>query len=124
MSREAVVIFLFSLEALLTRVSRAQSSAIPLFPTTTRLLLAPRAIELVSNFFLFLCGPWDTTVLFKYRLPYSLAQSFYIKSLTVYPASLKLILVYFVGPMGEKKEILQRIESFNGKMGRNPPKIA
>jgi hypothetical protein len=33
------------------------------------------------KFLLFLCGPWETTVLYKCRLPYSLAQSFYIKSL-------------------------------------------
>jgi hypothetical protein len=83
MSREALVIFLFGLEAFLTRVSRAQSSAIPLFPTITRLLLAPVAIEPVSNFFsLFMWALGNyRTVLFKCRLPNSLAQSFYIKSL-------------------------------------------
>jgi hypothetical protein len=68
-------------EALLTRVSRAQSSATPHYPATTKLLLASIAIEPVSIFLLFLCEPWETTVLFKSRLPFSLAQSFYIKSL-------------------------------------------
>jgi hypothetical protein len=49
--RESVVTFLFGLEVLLTRVSKAQSSAIPLFPKATRLLLAPIAKEPVSNLF-------------------------------------------------------------------------
>jgi hypothetical protein len=51
MSREAVVVFLFGLEALLTRVSRAQSSATPHYPATTKLLLVSIAIEPVSIFF-------------------------------------------------------------------------
>jgi hypothetical protein len=56
----------------------------PLFPTTTRLLLAPVAIEPVSNFFSLFMWALGTTVLFKCHLPYSLAQSFYIKSLLLH----------------------------------------
>ncbi len=81
MSREALVIFLFGLEAFLTRVSRAQSSAIPSFPQLLGCYWLLKPLNQFLIFFLFLCGPWETTVLFKCRLPYSLAQSFYIKSL-------------------------------------------
>jgi hypothetical protein len=90
-SREAVVIFLFGLEALFTRDSRVLSCAVSSSPKLwaaigyysdqTQFLLAPIASRPVSNPLLSTCGPWENTVLLKYRHPHCIALSFYIISM-------------------------------------------
>ncbi len=89
-SREAVVNFLFALEALLTRGSRVLSYAVSSSPnlwaaigyyTDQTQFLAPTLIRPVSNPLLSACGPWENTALLKCRHPYCVALSFYIMSL-------------------------------------------
>jgi hypothetical protein len=85
-SQEAVIIFLFCLEALFTRDSRvllcAVSSSLKLkaaigdFSDQTHFLLAPTAIRPVSNPLLSSCGPWENTVLLKCRHPHCMHRLF------------------------------------------------
>ncbi len=101
-SREAVVIFLFGLEALLTRNSKfllcAVSSspklqaAISYYSDQTQFLLAPTAIRPVSNPLLSTCGPWENTALLKCCQPHCVALSFYIMSLN----SLRVATTFFL----------------------------
>ncbi len=91
-SQEAVVIFLFGLEALLRRDSRVLSyaassspklwAAIGYYSDQTQFLLAPTVIRPVSNSLLSICGPLENTALLKCRHPHCVALSFYIMSLT------------------------------------------
>jgi hypothetical protein len=90
-SRGAVVIFLFGLEALFTRGSRAQFCAVCSLPRTVRchwlsclsnqFLLAPREIKPVYYSILSTVWAPGKSCLSTCRHPYSLAQSSYIMSL-------------------------------------------
>ncbi len=93
----AVVIFLFGLEALLTRDSRVLSyaassspklqAAIGYYSDQTQFLLAPPVIRPVSNSLLSIFGPLENTALLKCRHPHCVALSFYIMSLVKTPVS-------------------------------------
>ncbi len=93
-SQEAVVIFLFCLEALLTRDSRVLSCAVSSSPKLkaaigcysdqTQFLLASTVTRPVSNPLLSTCGLCKNTVLLKCRHPHCVALSFYIMSLVLY----------------------------------------
>jgi hypothetical protein len=86
-----VVIFLFVLEALLTKYYRVLSCAFSSSPKLqaafgyytdqTQFLLAPTVIRPVSNTLLSTCGPWENTALLKCRHLHCVALSFYIMSL-------------------------------------------
>jgi hypothetical protein len=85
------MIFLFCLDALLTRDSRVLSyavssspklqAAIGYYSDETQFLLAPTVIRQVSNSLLSICGPWENTALLKCRHPHCVALSFYLMSL-------------------------------------------
>jgi hypothetical protein len=78
-----VVIFLFGLEALLTRDSRVLSctvssspmlyTAIGYYSDQTQFLLAPTAIRPVSNPLFSTFGPWENTALVECRHPHCVA---------------------------------------------------
>ncbi len=82
-----MVIFLFGLEALLTRDSRVLACAVSFSPKLqaaighysdqTQFLLAPTVIRPVSNPLVSTCGPWENTALLKCRHPHCVALSFY-----------------------------------------------
>ncbi len=86
-SREAELIFLFGLEALLTRDYRVlscaissspkQQAAIGYYSDQTQFLLATTAFRPVFNPLLSTCGPWENTALLKCRHPHCVALSFY-----------------------------------------------
>jgi hypothetical protein len=99
-SKETAVIFLFGLEAVFTRVSRAQSSAVSSRVSRAQSsavfsLPAVGSYRDQTNFPffpLFCVGPGENTPLLKCRHPHSLALSFYIKSLPFTPPPLRHII--------------------------------
>ncbi len=90
-SQEAVLIFLFSLEALFPRNSRVLLCAVSSSPETIGCYwpfqwsnpasVGSTAIRPVYNPLLSTCGPWENTAMLKSRHPHCVPPTFYLMSL-------------------------------------------